>query len=187
MSPLSPTSWGAGASGGGVGSIAFEQVLGAPAATLDTGPGGIPGGGRLLLFYLYWRTDEAVATSQINLTFNADTGANYDQVRLTGQNVTASAANALAGTSVPLTGPGATAAANTFGMVDGVVFRYANVVGFKPGRTWNAIPVPVAANMEHTGRGFGYRSAAAISRLTLTPNTGGVNLVTGSSLLCVVV
>ena len=77
-----------GSAGSGIGSILFESNLAAPALTLDTGAGGIAGSVRLIHFYLYGRTDEAAATSVINLTFNNDTGNNYSYQLLTSADTT---------------------------------------------------------------------------------------------------
>lgn len=164
-------------------------VAGSDKASIDTGVDTPDAGsnvwtnGDLLEIYMLIRTDEAVTSSTTNVTLNNDGGANYDSQRVTGNNVTASAANALAGTSWQFGLDGASSAANYFSMLSLTIPAYAATVAYKRGAMQETKGDSTAANDVTGQRTLTYRSTGAITRLAIAPNTAGKKLKVGSQLL----
>ena len=169
--------------GGGVGAILFSSVLGADAASIDTGVGGIAGGYNYLRMLFVGRTDEAVVLSSLSFTLNNDTGANYDFVWTGTSNTTAITGNNTAQTAWNVQTLGASAGANFAGAVQFDMAAYAGTTFYKAAN-WLTTRADgsAAANMSMLNFGGSYRSTAAVSRLAVTPLTGGAKLKAGSAL-----
>lgn len=160
-----------------------------PAATaqitfLNTSGSGatlLPTGFRHLFFEWYARGDTAATSANILVRLNNDSAANYDYQRISGSAANATAAEALAATSITLGAfPAATATANYFGVGQGKVMHYNGAVGNKLVLGQDAY---FTANTTGTGITESYAgkwrtAAAAITRLDLLPSAG--NFIAGS-------
>ena len=167
---------GAGASGG-LTKIA-DTTLGAAAASFDIT--GIPGTYRHLLLHLGARDDTVGASWGLFMTYNGDTGANYDVSYTQGGGGASgnafSAQTALTVATVPCT----QATANTAGHAAVWLLNYAGTTFYKAmigEDLWYQTLGTGTSYMtdQHTGL---WRSTAAINRITLAPQGG--NLISGS-------
>jgi hypothetical protein len=129
---------------------------------------------------IYARGDIAATTSSVLMQFNGDTAGNYDWQQLRGAAATASASEAFANTTgVVGVSPGGTAGANLFGAISLFIPHYAGTTNNK---TW--VSTSFAKVGTTTGLvlrddfGGGWRSSAAINRVTFLPTSG--NFVTGT-------
>ena len=174
---------GGGTSSGGA-AILFTSTLGGDAATIDSGAGGFTTSGACLGIYYRARTDEAVVQSTVIVRVNADSGANYDRVFVQGANATAAANNAVGQTSWTATVAGASDTAGLFTAGDISLFAYGGTANPKVGRLIVQNPSQTAANTYVIVYALGYRSATAISRVSIT-NGGGTVLKAGSQLTVV--
>lgn len=174
---------GSGGAGGLI--VLFDSgYLGADAASIDTGAGGIAGGHFCLIVFGYLRTSAAVVNDNVVVTWNNDSGANYDFIRTQNSAGTVAGSTGTGGTSgLAGTVPGANDAANNFGSLHGWVPAYDGTTNKKSGRWQSDGADATAANSVQTDIGFCYRSTSAISRLKIASNTGGANLKAGSRLI----
>jgi hypothetical protein len=132
------------------------------------------------------RTDEAAFVSQVNVTVNNDAGAKYGRALVsTAAGGTPVQAVTAGGNSWGLSAPGASAAAGAFGSITIFVPGYMNVAGWRVGTV--AYGNAQDATLGHYAGTLGVVSyqdvASAISRVAITPNTGGAKLKVGSELL----
>jgi hypothetical protein len=178
---LSPTSSGPG-SGSSSAAVLFDSSLGANAPSIDTGAGGIAGGFNILEVLILTRTDDAAAESQALITLNNDTGANYDNQVLSGNNVTASAnvGNATANWSFQVHGAGGSAGYP--GLIWLVFPAYAQTTFNKVAVSMGGQPDATAGNQRVKPAIVGWRNTAAISRLKVAAGGGAANLLAGSRL-----
>jgi hypothetical protein len=161
--------------------ILFDSTLGADAASIDTGAAGIAGGYNVLEVYIIARSSTAAVFASANITFNADSGANYDHQLVSGADVTASAAASLAQTSLSETIPADSAQAGSAGVITMAIPGYAQTTFHKT--------VAMTVNMSEDTAGDNrtrqvaarWRSTSAITRMTVTASAG--NLRAGSRLL----
>lgn len=171
-----------GGSGGAGGLTAlFASTLGAPAANIDTGAGGIAGGHGDLVIYIVTRTADAAAAANVQITLNADTGANYDAQFVTGSNVTAAAAPSLAQTNWQIETHGNGGTAGYAGIIDLIIPAYDATTFNKAGSLRASTVDGTAANNQVFIGAVGWRNTAAITRLTVTGATA--NLQAGSRLV----
>lgn len=157
-----------------------DSTLAADAASIDFQS--IPAIYAHLYLECYLRGTNAAAFIPMNIRFNNDTGANYDNQTLQGSAAVASATEAFAQTvSFIAYAPanGAAGGANLFNAVTVDIPHYANTANnkdysaqysFKSGTTTTLLNLGCVA-------GF-WRSSAAINRITIYPTTD--NLKSGS-------
>lgn len=187
---------GAGGAGGAI-SLGSTQLIyrftitGSDATTIDTGVNTPDKGsndwtnGDLLEILITARTDGAGQISAVlGLTFNNDSGANYDLEVASAQNVTAAATVSNAGSSfgalIFVHGSGG---ASTYpGAVRIVVPDFAGTTFFKTGLIEAGANDPTASQNIWRGGVFGWRSTSAITRFAVSA-TGGEKLKVGSQLL----
>ena len=172
-------SWQTPAGGSGALSVIGENVLAAPAASIDFSS--IPGTYRHLLIEFWGRTTEANTGTGLVIHFNGDTAANYDYQRDFGNATTPSATSA-AGTATPLAGfvPGASATAGRAGASSILIPAYASTA-------FNKVALQVGGSVQTTAttgflgeNGFvNWRSTAAITQVTLKLQSGA-NFATGT-------
>lgn len=165
-------------SGGGFTKI-FDQTLGAPAGSIDTGAGGIPAGYSGLMCYCLARRSDAVASASLDMVINSDTGNNYDQLVTDNSNgvMTPSwATNQPAAKVCEI--PGANIAANRFAYAVVWIPFYSGTTAYK-GCVSSGGFVATAVDAELVEAASTWRNTAAITRLTFQPS-GGVNLLAGS-------
>lgn len=158
-----------------------DQLLGGSAASVTFAPNPLPTGFRHLLIEWYARGDTAATSAGVQLRFNNDTAANYDNQTLRGTAATASAAENLGATSIKIGSiPANTATANYFGQGSCKVFHYNGTTGNKLATGDSFIFTANTTGTGFTDRNDGkWRTAAtAITRLDIFPSAG--NFVAGS-------
>lgn len=163
--------------GKGIGAIS-DTTLGGSAASVDITS--IVQTYAHLLLVVYARGDLAAALTTLNVRFNGDTAANYDWQRLGGGGTSVSPVEAFAQTSIEHGFvPAASAGANLFSASVGFIPHYA-------GSSNNKCALSISSSKSGTSSGnmanifeCGFwRSNAAITRVTVLPNSG--NFVTGT-------
>lgn len=170
-----------GAGGGAGGAvIAFDQVLLADTAAIDTLANAIPSIYRVLVIDMQTRTDDAGAVANVSVTFNGDTGLHYDtQYDGATNNATFSAARNLAGGSFSITthGSGGTA---TYTNAARLVFpNYASTTYWKVGNADVAVMDTLTANLWALHFACGWEGTAAINQVTVAAQ-GAAKLKAGS-------
>lgn len=159
----------------------FDSTLGADAASIDTGAAAVPAGYDVMEVFFLGRTTEAVDISGVQITLNADTGANYDRQTLRGTNVTASATNAVAQANWGLGVPGANQHAGAAAVIRFSIPSYAQTTFHKTAECSLAIPDDTAGNNRVEIESLRWRSTAAITRMAVAASSG--SLLAGSRLL----
>lgn len=172
----------AAAGGGGIGAVIFDSTLGADTASIDTGAGGVTAGYASLVVYALVRTDDVAATSSVDIVLNNDTGAKYDRERLTGGNVSVSAAPTLAATQWSLGVHGNGGGASFPGIVRMTIPAYDATTFFKIAECLNGRNDPTAGNDATEQNVLTFRDTAAITRLKVAAQ-GAAKLKTGSRLI----
>lgn len=138
-------------------------------------------GYRSLSLGVYARFSDALTNAAVALRFNGDSGANYEYEFMTAASTVNSAGESISPTFIAIANvPAATAPANNFGvgMVD--IPAHASTVGWKQLMSrYNVITSTATGGIQTAVLAGIWKSTAAITRLTLTDNSGG-NFVTGS-------
>ncbi len=153
-----------------------NQVVGAGGAATVTLPssGTIPGTYNWLRLIGACRSDAAVATFSVALTFNADGGANYYHERIQGQAATPTSAELLGQTSMIIAySYGANVAAGFGGIFICDIPFYADTLMHKMLTSHNPRFLDNATtNQFLVTLGGRWASTAAITAITLTPSSG---------------
>ena len=171
-------------SGGGGGAISqiFSSTAGASVSNFDITS--IPGTFTVLRLISFLRDDSAGAGPTVpQVTFNGDTGANYDFAQVFFQSPSASGSSGSSQTHG--FGGGEVqggSAANLFAPGELVIPFYANTTGFKIGFSFQGSDFSNSALSTSGTIGFTWRSTAAITRITVTPNLGS-HFVAGSAVV----
>lgn len=178
LSPTSSRSSAAAASGL---VLLFDSVLGAPAATIDTGANGIAAGHRDLRILIRAASSGGGGIDTIGISFNSDASANqYGSFTNTQGSTNAAGGGAAAIAILRLSlVPGNTATpASTLGLIDGTVMGYTDAFPKTFAFTFGAM---VTAGTNHqSGAGMiHWANTAAITRIALSLGTGP-NFITGS-------
>jgi hypothetical protein len=166
---------------GGMTKLFDSTVVGADAAIIDTGAGGIPGGYAVLQAFLYGRTDDTGGFGEWYWRFNNDSGANYDWQRLYGADTTVSASKIAGDSGIDTLIAGGALAANYFGMSQITIPNYDGAVGYKFATLQDGYID--SGNQRAEVRSGAWRSTAPITRLSISPLTGGKKLKVGSRLV----
>lgn len=159
-------------------------VTGSAKASIDTGVDTAQAGdndwtgGDLLEVWIQARTDEAVTLGTCNITFNNDTGANYDQVQVQNTNATLAGSNSLAQTSLVPSVTGNSAAANYAGVVRLSIPGYARTTFYKEGELTCGTPEDSAADNRFRALAFAYKSTSAITRMKILAGSGNFQIGT---------
>lgn len=177
---------------GGLELVYKYTVTGSDKASIDTGVDTPDAGtndwtnGDLLEIFVYGRTDEVTVSSVMGMFFNNDTNvANYKIGFLRGQSSTASAGSSTTASAFfPL--PGASATGNAFGVAQGCIPNFNELVGYK-----TILIAAIIADAVDGGNNVPYeilssclwKNTAAINRILIQPNTSGKKLKVGSRLL----
>jgi hypothetical protein len=156
----------------------FDSTLGASAANVDVT--GISATYAHLMVSIYARGDVASTATAIGMQFNGDTAANYDFQMLQGSASVAAASETFAGTAANLGfASGNTAGANLFSSTEVFIPHYAGSTNNKQFVTIASVKTGTASgSMFVNVFGGGWRSTAAINRITFLPASG--NFVTGT-------
>lgn len=177
---LFPTS--AHGSSAGIGAVLFDSTLSIAAASIDTGANGIAAGYSILEIFMLTRTDAAAGTSAVNVTFNNDTGANYDRMFVKSLNAAVSGGPTLAQTQFGLTALGNNSGANCLSVHRLTMPGYTQTTFFKELEGISAsLDTGNVANCDVWALGLSYRSTTAISRMKVAGS--GSNLMAGNRLL----
>jgi hypothetical protein len=127
-----------------------------------------------LMLVCYLRGDTAAIFTGVQMRFNGDGGANYDQQHVLGQAAVASAAEAFAGVWVQIGNATANSGgANLFSPLVLTIPHYANSANNKAGVSQFATKYGTATTNLHVGNlAVFWRSSAAINRITILPAAG---------------
>lgn len=171
---------GSGGAGGLI--ILYQNTLGAPAASLDTGAGGIAAGHGELMVVIIARSSEAAVSNNLLLRFNNDSGGNYDWSWVyNGAATPQGAAANLATSAIVGKTQSANGIANTTAVTKLIVPGYDLTTFYKAG-TAQSGALDTSGNAYTVASAIQWRSTAAITRLAVF-SAGGGNLVTGSRLI----
>jgi hypothetical protein len=165
--------------------VLFYKLLSADSASggsIDTGAT-ITGAFHMLEIYFLLRTSTAAAVTNCTLTFNGDTGANYDTEQVQGNNATASASNALAGNNLLVEAHGASGQASAASASVMWIPGYAETTFFKSLHLITGNPDSTAGNCFVNHRFDQWRSTSAINQLTLT--APGTDVIKAGSFMLV--
>lgn len=175
----------AGSGGGGFGLVKiFDQTLGAAAASIDTGAGGVTAGFVDLMIIAYARAADVANNVALNINFNNDSGANYDVSQWRNLDGSGASTNANARTAGIFGAiPASSATANYFSIVRGTIASYDSVTaGYKLVESVGGYN-DAAGTLFQVGTLINtWRSTAAITRIAVS-SAGGGNLITGSRLV----
>lgn len=137
-----------------------------------------------LVFVVYGAGTQVSTSTSIQMTFNGDTGANYDlQYMQNTSGTTAGASEVRAGTSITdiIALPAASAPANTGGSGYIYIPDYGQTTFHHSGNAWSNTKIGTSANQLFTRTSaWWWRSTAAITRVDLTLASG--NFVTGTTI-----
>ena len=162
-------------------SVLFDSTLAGATTTIDTGAAGFSGAGASLLVHILARTDQALVLGNIQLTLNADTGANYDFQTNRAQAGAPTSGSSAAQSNVSIRVPGNSNTAGTFGTVVLWIPAYSQTTARKAIQWQAGWADPTAANsFVENGTGL-WRNTAAVTRLTIVAGSAG-NLAIGSRL-----
>jgi hypothetical protein len=154
-------------------SLISETVLSGSAASVTFSS--IPSSFRALRLMIAARSDRSAEVDTVSLRFNGDSGANYDTQAVFGNAASAAGSAARGGTNI-LAGntEAANSRANVFAPSDVTIFQYNNssIEKFLIGLTGSMGDVSADTDMLMTIRLGRWRSAAAITSITLLPTTG---------------
>lgn len=177
---------GASPGSGGSARLYDYEVTGSDKASIDTNVDGSTvanfSGYDVLEIWMILRTDDAAAAVNVDLIFNNDTGANYDNGVLNASNTTVSASTALAQTSLTLTAHGSGGTSGYAAVNRLSIPGYAGTVFNKTGELTYEVPDGTAGNNRLGARIIGWRSTSAITRLKVAA-LGAAKLKVGSRLL----
>ncbi len=128
--------------------------------------------------------DGAVVDADVDVKFNNDGGANYNEQSLRGANVTVSATAAVTQTSANAgTYPGTNATANHIGQIIMHIANYANTNFFKTFTVdFSSIPNNTVADFDVGNIGGTWLDASAIDQITLVAASGNFDTGTEVSL-----
>lgn len=171
-----------GGASGGAGGLQklFDSTLGADAASIDTGAAGIAPGHGLLIISIIAQTDKATTgVTNVALTFNNDSGANYDWQELF--NATATSFTAQSAINVTCGHP---LAGNTSypGSATVIIPNYDATTFFKVGQSLGGVTDSATTTDGTQITQLGYRSTTAISRAKIAVTAGSTVLKAGSRL-----
>ncbi len=157
-----------GASGSSGATIIFDSTLGADTASIDTGAASIPGGYHHIEILIVARCDSGgAALNDCELTFNNDTGANYDRQFSGSQGGTGIAGSNNAQTSLAFTAHGSGGGASYPSMTRMKILGYDQTTFFKVAEVTTGSADQSGANAYAIVFAFGWRSTAAITRVKI--------------------
>lgn len=158
----------------------FHSTLSADTAAIDSGAGGFSTAFRHLRIFLILRTTQVAVGSLAALTFNNDTGSNYDRIITRTLNAAVAGSNSLAQVSLEFQVFGASAQAGAVAAVTIDVPFYAATTFHKSITSLNSRIEDTAGDAYCEFLAGRWRSTSAISRVAITGSGG--NLLAGSSM-----
>lgn len=162
----------------------FRTTLGGATASIDTGAV-LASTFDILEAFIVARTTAAVIQSSLTMTVNGDTGANYDRERAGAQNTGDTNTGAAGANNWAFFCHGDAAGVAAYYSFFHVIIPWYNEVTThnKVGYASDGILDDTAGEQQQDSYQLGWRSTAAINRLTVTAGSG--NLMAGSRLLVV--
>lgn len=158
----------------------FDSTLGADAASIDTGAGGIASGHGSLYVVLSLRTAQVTGGSNIQCRFNNDSGGNYQYSRIRNQNTTLTGFTSTGQTSLNVGAfAGASCATGVFSAGYIVVPAYDGTTNNKACKSHSGVADTTASSCFVDDVEASWFSTAAISRMAVFANSGD-NLKAGS-------
>jgi hypothetical protein len=158
----------------------FDSTLGADAASIDTGAGGIAAGYSALQILAHLRTNDSSVSSAAKIQFNNDAGANYDFQLVRGAGSTASATFSAGDIGWSLVCTGNTANAAAFGAATVTIPAYDSTSHRKTGNWLDGYADGTGSSNARTGS---WKSTAAISRVAVVPVSPATVIKAGSRLI----
>lgn len=162
--------------------LLFDTTLGAPAASIDTGVGGIASGHSVLIVYAIVQAATASVQRVGGIRFNNDSAANYDRQLQSAQNLTQTDAGQAANSAIISVIHGNSGSTSYPGIVSMVIPAYDSTTFWKVCQLSYGLVDATVANDLAAAYVQGWRNTAAISRMSIFDNGGG-NLSTGSRLI----
>lgn len=169
---MSPIVSGGGA-GGGLSPFFNTTISGSATTVIDSGAAGVPQSGNVLEIFLWGQSSTAAVLAVNTLTFNADSGAHYDDNAVFGNNSAAGSNATAAGTSIRCYTKGSSGTATIPGMTHIVVPAYTSTAFWKACVMTFSLPEETAANAYTGTVSGGWRSTAAITRFQITAASAG--------------
>jgi hypothetical protein len=165
----------------GIGALLFDSTLGGDAASIDTGAAGIAGGYDVLMAWMLTRTTEAAVASTLNVTLNADGGANYDYLGSGTNNNTFTGSTQVAQTQWVFGSFGASAETGACTVTQVQIPAYTQTNFHKSAIVLQTQTEDTAADARNRQYAARWRSTAAVTRMAVAAGSG--NLLAGSRLL----
>ena len=173
----------------GMSSLVYKYtVTGSDKASIDTGVDTADAGsndwtdGDVLEVWVLARTDDAGAVVNIDMTFNNDTGSNYDRQIISGAGTTASAATQLANAFMGIVAHGSGGSSGYAAVNHCTIPGYAGTTFNKTMTAHCVIPDATSGNNRDLSESFGWRSTDAITRIKVAAESTA-KLKVGSQLL----
>ena len=160
----------------------FDSTLGVAAASIDTGAGGVAAGHDCLVIVAMLQSAAAAAQRVALMRFNNDSGANYDRQFAGGFQTTASLNASAAGTGCTFLMHGNAGSTSYPGVAVFTVPAYDKTTFWKVLTGTAGVIDATTSNNFLTTEVQGWRSTAAISRVSVQDQSGG-NLSAGSRLI----
>lgn len=171
------------AQSGGAVVILYDQTLLVDTAIIDSVLGvPFPATYNVLEAWFLTRTDDAGIAVGININVNNDAGANYDTQPLTADNVTVGAGAVVAQTKWAINSHGSGGGVSYAGIARLTIPSYAQTTFFKAGEITNSVSDQTVGNNHVENRGVGWRSVAAITRMSVAAQAAA-KLKAGSRML----
>lgn len=171
-------------SGGTSGTVLFDQTLLYDTPMIDTGPGAILPGYKVIEVWIIARTDAGSTFDALDVTVNGDTGNNYDSMSVQATNATPAGASTIGNSKWSIDVRAAGSAANYASAYRASFPGYDQTTFLKTGEISVSNPDSAAASSNVGLRALGWRSAVPINRMAIKA-AGSSNLKAGSRLLIV--
>jgi hypothetical protein len=160
--------------------VLFDQTLSVDTASIDTGPGGIGGGYKILEIHIIGRTDQTSGLGGFFMTVNNDASAIYDRQVFYTSAAGLTGANSAAQTGWQLE-THVTGGLGYPGIVKMTIPFYDQTTWWKVAEYTAAVPDNPGWLLEAT---YGYRSTAAITQVKIA-GAGAVKLKAGTRMLII--
>ena len=169
--------------GGSAGLVSlFDSTLAVAAASIDTGAGGIAAGHGSLIVFCVTQSAKVATQDQLNITFNNDSGTNYDRAVIYEANGTPGGVENFAQTALQITTHATGGSTTSYpGMLQLIMPAYDQTTFYKQGTIQGGLLDATSGTSLPTNYQWGYRSTAAVSRMKIAASGG--NLVAGSRLV----